>query len=222
MKKIKALFTKKVLIAIIVLGALVILMLYTLVYLSYSEKTLALESSNRQLRNTIQELKVYHDNIQMYETEIALAEEEIDKLLEEYPAGARPEDVIMLAVNIQENSVIQYNNINMIENESVYEIPQNIVTSAGIEEFEQGINFMKKDATYVNKTNYENLKECIEQIYASPNRIGIRQILYEKDEHSNVLEGTIDLSFYYATGTGKEYVCPEIEEYPMGAENIFQ
>ncbi len=222
MKKIRALFTKKVLIAIVVLGALVIVMLYALVYLKYSEKTLALESSNGQLKNSIRDLKVYYDNMETYEEQIELASEEIQKLLEPYPAGARPEDVLMLAVDIQENSVIQYSNINMAESELVYEVTQDIVEGAGIEGLENKIEFKKKHATYVNLTNYENLKECIEQIYASSNRIGIQQISYSKHENSNILDGTIDLSFYYATGTGKKYVSPEIEEYPMGAENIFQ
>ncbi len=222
MRKIKEAFTKKVLTAIIVIGVLAIVLLYSFVYLKYSDMTIALEDSNRQLRNTIAELKGYYDNQKQYEADIELSEEIVNQLIEDYPADARPEDVIMLAVEMQENSTISYTNINMGENELVYDIPAETVSVAGIEGLEQKISFMKKKATYVNKTNYENLKSCIEQIYDSPNRIGIESISYAKEENSDVLSGTMDLIFYYATGTGKEYVCPDIAEYLMGTDNIFQ
>lgn len=222
MRKIKAAFTKKVLTAIVIIGVLAILLMYMLVYMKYSDKTIELQRTNSELKNTISELRVYYDNQAKYEADIAVIREVVERLLGDYPADVRPEDVVMLSVELQENSQIVYSNINMSENELVYEVPQEVVMGAGYEGLDEKITFMRKRASLVNLTNYDNLKECIEQIYKNPNRIGIENIAYIKNNEEDILEGSIDLIFYYATGTDKEYVCPDIEEYLMGTKNIFQ
>ncbi|MBQ7944475.1 MAG: hypothetical protein IJ326_10490 [Lachnospiraceae bacterium] len=221
MQNFKSYFTKKVLTAIVAVGAVIILLLYVFVYMDYSEKTWELERSNRQLRNSLSDLKVYYDNMDKYQEEMDAVVEEVDKILVQYPADTKPEDVIMLAVQLQENADISISAINMQDNAMVYAVPQQIVAGAGIEGLEHEIDFMQKSATYVNITDYDNLKECVEQIYASDNRIGISSITYIKGEEVGTLEGSINLRFYNASGTGKEYVYPDIDEYLSGTDDIF-
>ena len=45
----------------------------------------------------------------------------------------------------------------------------------------------------------------------------------EKDteEEGVILDGTVDVTFYAVTGTGKEYVPREFEDFPVGIENLF-
>jgi len=190
--------------------------------MKYSEKTEELKSSNQQLSTRVAELKGYYDKQAKYQKDIDLINEIVTKLMEDYPADTRQEDVVMLAVELQNKYDMVISNVNMEENELVYDVPKETVKGAKIEGFDKNLQFMKKKASYANMTNYENLKAAIETIYDSPNRVGIELISYVKDTESNVLDGTIDLIFYYAKGTDKEYVCPDIEEYLMGAENIFQ
>lgn len=222
MRKFKSKFTKRVLTVIIIVGIIAILLLYGLVYLRYSNKTEEIQSSNKQLNVTIAELKTYHDMRLAYTGGFEQIEEYIYEELADCPIEVRQEDILKLSVDIQENCAINYSNINMSENELLYEVPKDIVESAKIEGLNESIKFMKKEASFVNVTNYENLKSCIEQIYESPNKVSIENIAYIKDEETNVLSGTIDLAFYYATGTGKEYVNPDIKSYKKGTDNIFQ
>ena len=222
MQNVKAFFNKKVLTAIVAVGALIILLLYVFVYMDYSERTWELERSNRQLKNSVSELKVYFDNMEKYQQDKETVDEDILKILEQYPADTKAEDVIMLAVQLQDTHDIQVSNINMEDNTLIYEVPSQIATGAGIEGFEQPITFMQKSAAYATTTDYDNLKECIEQIYDSKNRIGIKELAFVKGEEADTLEGSISLSFYNASGTGKEYVYPDIAEYLSGTDNIFQ
>ncbi len=221
MKRIRAAFTKQVLIAIIAIGGVALLLLYSLVYLKYADKTQELETSNQQLRATIKELEAYYKNQEQYNQDKALMEEEIDKTLELYPSDIRPEDAIMLAVNVQEKAEIYYFNINIAEQNVLYEIPGADVKGASIEGLEQGLTFKENKVGYVNKASYSTLKESVEQIYASDYLVGINSIVYIKGDEDELLAGTIELEYYYADGTGKEYVCPDIAEYLSGTDNIF-
>ena len=148
MKKIKAAFTKKVLTAIIIIGVLAILMMYAFVFTKYSEKTEVLKASNQQLSTRVAELKGYYDKQAQYEKDIALIDEIVTKLMEDYPADTRPEDVVMLAVELQGSHDILISNINMEDNELVYDVPKETVVGAKIEGFDENLQFMKKKASY--------------------------------------------------------------------------
>ena len=221
-KNIRELFNKQVMSGIAVVGLMFMLIIYVFVYLKYTQLTAELETSNQKLEASLSELKEYYDNMEQYQKDSKEIEKNIKKIMKEYPADAKEEDVIMLAVSAQEENDLNYDNINMTESSLVYAVPSNIVTAAGIEAYTEEIDFMEKKATYVNNTNYDNMKGIIEQIYASPNRIAIENIYYKATEDSEVLEGMIDLCFYSATGTGTEYVVPEIDEYISGTKNPFQ
>ena len=146
----------------------------------------------------------------------------MDLLLEAYPADVREEDVIMLAVQIQEKNDIVYNNINIAEKESAYIVTHDLISAAGMEEWNSDIAFARKYATYVNTTRYEELKECIGQIFASPYRVGIDNIVYSKNEETGTLDGNINLYFYSVSGTGKEYIVPDIAQYSSGTKDLFK
>ena len=198
------------------------LILYVFVYMRYSQLTEHLEESNIQLKNSLVELKDYYDNMEKYQRESNQLEEAIEALMVEYPADAKEEDVIMLAVHTQEQNLLNYDNISMSQPELVYTVPQNIVTAASMEGYRRQIDFLKKQATYTNVTDYNNLKGIIEQIYEMPNRIAINNVTYTVNEESGSLEGMLDLSFYIAAGTEKQYVYPDIDEYISGTDNPFQ
>jgi hypothetical protein len=160
--------------------------------------------------------------MQMYQNAISEMETQIKDMLGEYPADAREEDILMLAVQIQKNNDIAYNSIAMEETDMEYDIPSTLVSQVGVEDFNSDIVFRQKHATYVNVTDYNNLKSVIQEIYASPNRIGIDNISYAKNEEDGTLEGSVSLYFYSASGTGKEYAAPDIAEYLAGTSDMFQ
>lgn len=222
MKKIRKAFTRKITSGIGITGVMIMLLLYVFVYMKYSQLTRELEASNIERKNSLVELKEYYDNMEKYEKESKGLEEAIEELMAEYPADAREEDVIMLAVNTQEKHLLSYDNINMMEPALIYAVPQSVAVKAAMEGYEQEIGFMEKQAAYTNITDYENLKGIIEQIYKTPNRIAINNISYAVTEESELLEGMLNLSFYIVTGTDKEYTPPDIDEYISGTDNPFQ
>lgn len=219
---LKKYFNQKTFIGITAVGFLVVLVLYVFVFLNLQTKTEELEAANDVKQREVDELEEYYNNLPKYESEIKLMNEEIDEILKQYPADAREEDILMLAVDTQENNAIGYDSINMEPSEVVYDIPVETVRNADSEDYTEEIRFVRKHAIYVNTTTYADLKSVIHEIFASPNRIGIDNIVYTRNEESGVLEGSIDVYLYSASGTGKEYTVPEIKAYPAGTTDIFR
>lgn len=221
-KTLKKYFNQKTFLGIGMAGILLLLIVYVFVYLDYSQKTEELQLSNETLQKTVNELQNYYDNMPQYQAEIEEIKTSIQEIMEEYPAEAREEDIVMLAVQLQEKNAIVYDAINMDETEGVYTVPYDSISLADIEGYDRDLIFARKLGTYSSVTTYDNLKGCVEQIFESPNRIGIKEIVYIKNEEDGTLEGSIDLYFYSAAGTGKEYVTPDIAEYMAGTTDLFQ
>jgi Tfp pilus assembly protein PilO len=221
-KTLKNYFNQKTFMGITGVGIALAVVVYVFIYLDYTQQTEEISESNKELKAVVDELQEYADNMEMYQTAIDEMGASIKETLSEYPADAREEDVLMLAVQIQENNSISYSSISMDEPEVVYEIPYDLVSQVGVEEYDRDIKFVDKHATYVNVTDYANLKSVIEQVYDAPNRIGIDNIVYTKNDEDGTLEGSISLYFYSATGTGAEYTLPDIADYLAGTSDMFQ
>ncbi len=221
-KKLKNYLNQNTFLGITLVGSLILVMVYVFVFLDYQEKTEALEDANTNLKAELSELEEYYQNMEKYETEIADFKTAISETMAAYPADAREEDIIMLAVQMQEENAIAYESVSMEESEILYYIPKEETLAADIEGIIDELAFVEKRGTYLNKTNYDNLKGCIAQIYDSANRIGVKEILYSKNESDGTLDGNITLSFYSAKGTDKEYVVPDIAQYISGTDDLFR
>ncbi len=221
-KKLKNYFNKNTFLGITLVGMVVLVLVYVFVFLDYQEKTTEVQAANDELSKSLKELEEYFNNMEKYQAEISEYKMAISDIMSEYPADAREEDIIMLAVQMQEKNAITYESISMDESEMLYYIPADEIAAADIEGFTDELVFEKKTGTYLNTTNYDNLKGCIAQIYDSDNRIGIEEILYSKNESDGTLDGNIVLSFYSAKGTGKEYEAPDIAKYLSGTDDLFR
>jgi hypothetical protein len=218
---LKKYFNQKTFYGICIVGVVVLVILYVFVFLDYSQKTDTLTTSNQSLKLQVEKLQEYSDNMALYQSQINDMKTEIADILGEYPAGAKEEDVIMLAVEMQKSNQIGYSTINMDETEELYSIPYEEVTGVGIEGLDSNLIYAGKRATYGVTTTYSDLKSVIAQIFASDNRIGINDIVLVKNEEDGTLSGNIDLYFYSAVGNGKEYTVPDISKYMAGTEDIF-
>lgn len=218
MKKEK---NKNTLIYVAAFGALLMILCYVFVFQNFKTEAETLERSNRELNQRVSELKVYYDNREQYMQESERIRQEIDGILEEYPADAREEDAIKMAVYMQMQSGLAYSNINISTPESVKVIPAETVTLAGIENYSGQIAFSSRSVSYVNEISYEGLKNAIKTIFDNENRMGINNIVYVKNNEGGCLTGSVDVTFYSVQGTGKEYTPPDLVQYLSGTGNIF-
>lgn len=221
---------QKTFLGVLILGVVVLLLVYFMVFQKYNDKTESLKAENTTLRGEVQIAKKYYDEMETNQRRIDEIRSYLNEMLDEYPADAREEDAIMMGVDMEAmcGEDFQYKEINIAESEVLYTIPEEEVVTAGIEELTNTIEFVERNVTYSGKLDYSDLKKCIQQIYSNPNRIGIYNVAIAKQETatddgvSSHLEGNIDVSFYSVTGTNKTYVAPDIAEYEDGTSNPFK
>lgn len=218
MKKISP---KQVMTCVVLLGALLLVGVYFLVYKSYVDKAAAIETSNVTLNKRVAELKEYYDNMDMYNAEIELMHTEIRNILADFPPDVKEEDMIVLALDTMKTADIEYTNLNFGDREALRSIPAETVQAAGMEELNLDLVFVERKSAYVNNTVYQSLKDCINTINNSDNRLTITNIAYSRDEDTGELSGSIQVSFYFVLGTGREYEPQNLGSYTSGLAELF-
>ncbi|MBD5512361.1 MAG: hypothetical protein HDR08_14110 [Lachnospiraceae bacterium] len=206
---------------VMALGFLLLLAVYFLVYKSYNDKAEALEKANATKQQRVNELKVFYDNLSIYNEEIEQYQAQIAAWLDEFPSNVLEEDILVLALDTEKAAVLDYTNINIGGREPLRTIPAATMQLAKMENLTQDVIFVERTVSYVNVTDYFNLKKCVETINNSANRLTISNITYGKNVETGELEGTIEVTFYYVHGTGKEYKPQDLKAYESGLANLF-
>lgn len=214
---------KKIFLYVVLVGLLGFLAFYMLVFKKYEEKTEDLRRQNANLRTEVEDLKKVYDNLDAYRQTIAIMDGYIVTTLSQYPADVREEDALVIAVDTLNKAYVEYSTINIKEKEEVGAIPAETVQKAGLESFQDEIKISKRTVSYVNSTDYINLKTIIGTILSYGGKKTIEQISYSKSEEGEkgFITGTIDVTDFVAEGTGKEYQAPDIKEYEAGLYDLF-
>lgn len=235
----KKMNSKQLFTYVALIGLLVLIAVYFLVYQKNVEKAEALSASNNTLQSRVDSLRVYADNQKQYEADMETMEPQIAEILEVYPAANLEEDVIMQAIYTQMATPIVYNAIVIGEDEIYKTIEEAVVAGADIEAYQQEINFVETNAVYESELTYDALKGAVQSLFDSEYMIGIKTINYTKgseevskedaegagnaseEEKSYVLKGNMELVFYSVEGNGKEYTKPNILPYLSGTTDFF-
>ncbi len=214
---------KKIFLYVVLVGLLGFLAFYMLVFQKYEEKTEDLRRQNANLKTQVDDLKKVYDNLNAYRQTIAMMDGYIVTTLSQYPADVREEDALVIAVDTLNKAYVEYSTINIKEKEDVGAIPAETVQNAGLESFKDEIKIKKRTVSYVNSTDYINLKTIIGTILSYGGKKTIEQISYSKSEdgEKGFITGTIDVTDFVAEGTGKEYQAPDIKEYEAGLYDLF-
>ncbi|MGN1225763.1 MAG: hypothetical protein ACI4TL_00840, partial [Candidatus Cryptobacteroides sp.] len=187
--------------------------------------------SNTTLEARVNELSVFYGQMANNKKQIESMTKDIKEKLDEFPADVKEEDAIYLALRTWEEEIlVGYEGITIGERDTFASIPAEVVNASGIEGLQNEINFIQREVSYSNIASYSVMKDLLDSINRNPEKITVSSVAYaakEKDasddekETGTILEGTIDVTFYAVTGTGKEYVPREFEDFPVGIGNLF-
>ena len=213
---------KKIMTYILLAGLVAVIIVYFLVYKSFNDQAAAIRTSNKSLEAHVAELREYYENEPVYLDSIENCQKEIDKMLKTFPADVKEEDVLMLAIDTIKKSEVNYQTINTGTRAALTSIGEDMIVPAGIEEYSTPIIIVERDASYVTQADYKNLKSVIKAINDMSKRSTIKNIVFSNPStESTTLEGTIDVAFYAALGTGREYEPVNLPEYEAGLEDLF-
>ncbi len=219
---LKKKLNKQTFLGIALVGLVVVLAFYMLVFKEYEMKTQELVRSNQALKQEVRVLQNYAHNADSYREVIDECFADINQIVIGYPEVVVEEDIIMLAKQLEDRNTIRYGSILMNEKESMYTVSKDLIAACDIGEGSENQVFERKPAVYTSMTDYEGLKGSIRQIQNFKYRVGIEKIAFQKNEEKGELEGEIDLNFYSMTGTGLGGMNTKIKDYQRGTDDIFK
>ena len=216
---------QKIFLYVVLVGLLGFLAFYMLVYKKLEEDTATLHSQNVTLNERVTELKEVYDNIEAYEASTEIMSAAIKEVLSSYPADVREEDALVVAVDTLNKAHVEYSSITINDKEEVGKIDAETVAKAEIPEYTEEISVFKRSVSYVNSTDYINLKAIIGTILDYGGKKTIENIVYskseEEDKEDGFITGTIVVTDFVAEGTGAEYTAPKLKEYEAGLYDLF-
>lgn len=223
---------------IMLLGVLIAVAAYFLVFTAYNEKTAALESDNAVLQEEVDGLQELADNKQMYIDETARMNTEITDTMARFPAGVLPEDILMYAYTLENTQSVYFESIAMdnaslvtvavdnaaptdaVEGEEVTEETGDaVVASAGMKET---VFLYSTPVTYGFKTTYRSIKDIMEGIVMGQDRMNLQDVTLSFDSSTGCIQGSMSTNIYTMDGTGKYYELLDIPGIQLGVDDLFK
>lgn len=221
MKKVKiddkSKFMSAVFIVVIICG-----LVYFFGYKKFEDKTSRLNADSNALETRIASLEQYYLTEEQNKKDTEIMTKEIESIFSAYPGDARFEDGIYEAFNLYGGSMntLEFESIGFSNPEATKIIPVETVTAAGIEGYDQQINFNQFDVSYKGKLTYEGLKSMVREIAAGDYNLAIGKMSYRIVD-GGFISGDSLISFYSVDGANCEYTEPPVSSYETGLENLF-
>lgn len=229
-------------ILIMLVGVLLAVISYFIVYQSFSEKTAALSAENATLQTEVDGLQELADNKTFYLEETARMDEEIKGIMAEFPSEVRAEDAVMYTDSLEKLNAIWVTQLDREETQLVQVATeaQAPATDAVVENADTADAAASQDAvtatgglkdtvflysspfTINYKTTYRSIKDIILSIVESNERMNITAISLSYDAETGCLSGSLDATMYTMSGTGNVYEEIDIPGVRMGTADIFK
>lgn len=222
---------------IMLLGVLIAVAAYFLVYSEYNEKTATIESENAVLATEVDELQKLADNKQMYIDETARMNTEMTDIMARFPAGVLPEDVLMYAYTLENTQSVIFTSLAIDQKQMV-----NVAVEAApvTEESSDSVDAEGNDAVvatgglketvflyatpvdYGFISTYRSIKDIMKGIVQGQDRMNIESLTLSFDGEYGCIKGTINTNIYTMDGTGKYYELQDISGIQLGVDDLFK
>lgn len=213
----KSKFMSAVLLSIVLIG-----LAFFFGYKKLEDKATQFNNDNAALEQRIKSLEQYYITEEQNRADTETMTKAIADVFSQYPGDARFEDGIFEAFNLYgaSGNTLEFESIGFSQTESVKNIPLDTVVAAGIEGYNEMIDFNKFDVVYRGKLTYEGLKGTVEEISNGDYNLAIGNMTYSVAD-DGYIQGSTMLSFYSVAGVGAPYTEPPVEEYQTGLANLF-
>lgn len=222
---------------IMLIGVLIAVAAYFLVYSEYKAQTATIESENAVLATEVDELQKLADNKQMYIDETARMNEEMTEIMGRFPAGVLPEDVLMYAYTLENTQSVIFTSLAIDQKQLV-----NVATAATpvTEEGSDAVDTESGDAVVASGglketvflyttpvdygfiSTYRSIKDIMQGIVQGQDRMNIESLTLSYDGEFGCIKGTINTNIYTMDGTGKYYELQDISGIQLGVDDLFK
>ena len=230
---------------IAVIGVLIAVCTYFLVYSSFNEKSDALEAQNVTLSSQVATLEALDQRKADYIEATEKMQSYITNFENRFPADILPEDSIMMVKTLEDYTRTEVANIAFgSEAEVVYTPAADAATTtadataatdaAADAAATTAASPVSTDGTAYADTHmyevplsisisctYDDFKGLVRYIYNQQERESIQGVSISYNETDGMLTGNMTMNTYYLLGTDKVYSSPYIPDMQMGVDTIF-
>jgi hypothetical protein len=205
---------------LILFGIVIFVLCYFLIYLSYTDENNFLIEDIEDAEFEFMQLKAVEGRVAEYEEAIAASEEFILAAQSGYPADVRAADLIMYAVELQENVGIATGGITFIQ-------PVDVMTVRGLEANANGtLSFIQRNAyrTGINMSvslTYQQLKDLVDYVYNVSAKASVNSISVSYNSSTGLLYGNVVIHKNFLSSEDSEYVAAQIPDMRTGLPNPF-
>lgn len=212
---------------IAVIGVLIAVCTYFLVYSSFNEKSDALEAQNVTLSSQVATLEALDQRKADYIEATEKMQSYITNFENRFPADILPEDSIMMVKTLEDYTRTEVANIAFgSEAEVVYTPAADAATTATSPVSTDGTAYADTHMYEVPLSisiscTYDDFKGLVRYIYNQQERESIQGVSISYNETDGMLTGNMTMNTYYLLGTDKVYSSPYIPDMQMGVDTIF-
>ena len=234
---------------IAVIGVLIAVCTYFLVYSKFNEKSDALEAENATLSSQVATLEILDQRKADYIEATEKMQSYITNFENRFPADILPEDSIMMVKTLEDYTRTEVANIAFGSEAEVVYTPaadaatttadataatDTTTTDAAATTTTASTSQVSTDGTAYADTHmyevplsisisctYDDFKGLVRYIYNQQERESIQGVSISYNETDGMLTGNMTMNTYYLLGTDKVYSSPYIPDMQMGVDTIF-
>lgn len=234
---------------IAVIGVLIAVCTYFLVYSKFNEKSDALETQNATLSSQVATLEILDQRKADYIEATEKMQSYITNFENRFPADILPEDSIMMVKTLEDYTRTEVANIAFSAESEVAYAPaadtaaaatdataatDTTATDAAATTTTASTSPVSTDGTVYADTHmyevplsisisctYDDFKGLVRYIYNQQERESIQGVSISYNETDGMLTGNMTMNTYYLLGTDKVYSSPYIPDMQMGVDTIF-
>ncbi len=201
---------------LVVVGLVLLVATYFLVYQNYSAKNAELDTQLTEREAHLKELQGYYDNLKTYEQGTEDGKVNISKNLARLPLDIKSEDFlvyIMDSVEEVNGSLISVN---------FRDAAQTAQFNTVVDGKKIPVTGYQVGAGFNGIMNYTQLKNYLDYVYDETNNVTfIDNFNLTTDAASRKLNVTFNLSKYYITYEGGEYIPVPVPDVALGVDDPF-
>ena len=228
---------------LMLLGLIIVVASYYLVYTPAKERTEAIEAQNVELQTQVSRLEELNASKPEYEQKILEMNKEIEALTAEFPSASKEEDgiyfahlmettvtgdVAISAVTLGNPEVVLVTEVVNALPESTDELDETADTTVdatvagGVAETVSEYTMYRNRNSFIYTTGYNGMKNLVNTVNHQLDKITIQSLSVSYDTATGLLSGSLDANFFTMEGTQREYVKPNIPYVHEGTSNLFK
>lgn len=210
---------KNINLLLILLGVVILLVGYLMVYRPTVEKTDAVNQEREALMPELHTLQDYYSHLDQYYDGIEESQRIIKEETERYAADVRNEDLIMYAMDAEARTGILVNTIRFNGMRQLLSYPT--VNEEGKTTEGNTRYVWQNGMSFECDMDYDQMKALIDFINLSDPRYSLEALKISFASDTGILSGTADINGYFINGSDYTYEETRIPGIAIGNNNLF-